>query len=88
MKTIPPGSTVGIIGGGQLGRMLAMAAAQLGYRVHVLDPDVQLPTMPTVLRSQHLPTASMLPRTSSRTSMRRISILLQRVFQFFRLYRR
>ena len=41
MKTIPPGSTVGIIGGGQLGRMLAMAAAQLGYRVHVLDPDVQ-----------------------------------------------
>ncbi len=39
MKTIPPGSTIGIIGGGQLGRMLAMAAAQLGYRVHVLDPD-------------------------------------------------
>jgi 5-(carboxyamino)imidazole ribonucleotide synthase len=39
MKTIPPGSTIGIIGGGQLGRMLAIAAAQLGYRVHVLDPD-------------------------------------------------
>lgn len=39
MKTIPPGSTIGIIGGGQLGRMLAMAAAQLGYRVHILDPD-------------------------------------------------
>lgn len=39
MRTIPPGSTVGIIGGGQLGRMLAMAAAQLGYRVHILDPD-------------------------------------------------
>ena len=36
--TIPPGSTIGIIGGGQLGRMLAMAAAQLGYRCHVLDP--------------------------------------------------
>ena len=35
---IPPGSTIGIIGGGQLGRMLAMAAAQLGYRCHVLDP--------------------------------------------------
>jgi len=37
--TIPPGSTIGIIGGGQLGRMLAMAAAQLGYRTHVYAPD-------------------------------------------------
>ena len=36
--TIPPGSVIGIVGGGQLGRMLAMAAAQLGYRCHVLDP--------------------------------------------------
>ena len=36
---IPPGSTIGIIGGGQLGRMLAMAAAQLGYRCHVYAPD-------------------------------------------------
>jgi 5-(carboxyamino)imidazole ribonucleotide synthase len=35
---VPPGSTIGIIGGGQLGRMLAMAAAQLGYRCHVFDP--------------------------------------------------
>ncbi len=41
MRTIPPGSTVGIIGGGQLGRMLALAAAQLGYRAHILDPDIQ-----------------------------------------------
>ncbi len=41
MRTIPPGSTIGIIGGGQLGRMLAMAAAQLGYRVHILDPDAE-----------------------------------------------
>ena len=35
---IPPGSTIGIVGGGQLGRMLAVAAAQLGYRCHVFDP--------------------------------------------------
>jgi 5-(carboxyamino)imidazole ribonucleotide synthase len=35
---IPPGATIGILGGGQLGRMLAMAAAQLGYRCHVYDP--------------------------------------------------
>ena len=37
--TLPPGSTIGIIGGGQLGRMLAMAAAQLGYRTHIYAPD-------------------------------------------------
>ena len=36
---IPPGETIGILGGGQLGRMLAMAAAQLGYRVHVYSPE-------------------------------------------------
>ena len=38
---IPPGSTIGIIGGGQLGRMLSVAAAQLGYRCHVFDPHEQ-----------------------------------------------
>lgn len=36
--TLPPGSTIGIIGGGQLGRMIALAAAPLGYRCHVFDP--------------------------------------------------
>lgn len=36
---IPPGSTIGILGGGQLGRMTAMAARSLGYHVHVMDPD-------------------------------------------------
>jgi 5-(carboxyamino)imidazole ribonucleotide synthase len=36
--TIPPGSTIGIIGGGQLGRMLSIAAANLGYRCHIFDP--------------------------------------------------
>ena len=36
--TIPPGSTIGIVGGGQLGRMLSVAAAQLGYRCHIFDP--------------------------------------------------
>lgn len=35
---ISPGSTIGIIGGGQLGRMLSIAAAQLGYRSHIFDP--------------------------------------------------
>ena len=35
---LPPGSTIGIVGGGQLGRMMAQAAARLGYRCHVYDP--------------------------------------------------
>jgi 5-(carboxyamino)imidazole ribonucleotide synthase len=35
---IAPGATIGIVGGGQLGRMLGIAAAQLGYRCHILDP--------------------------------------------------
>lgn len=33
-----PGSIIGILGGGQLGRMMALAAARLGYRCHILDP--------------------------------------------------
>jgi 5-(carboxyamino)imidazole ribonucleotide synthase len=39
--TLPPGGTIGILGGGQLGRMTAMAAARLGYRTHVFanEPD-------------------------------------------------
>jgi 5-(carboxyamino)imidazole ribonucleotide synthase len=41
--TIAPGSTIGIIGGGQLGRMLSVAAAQLGYRCHIFDPHEHPP---------------------------------------------
>lgn len=41
--TVPPLSTIGIIGGGQLGRMLAVAAAQLGYRCHIFAPDARSP---------------------------------------------
>ena len=40
-RMIPPGSTIGIIGGGQLGRMLSIAAAQLGYKTHIYDPHEQ-----------------------------------------------
>ena len=35
MSSIAPGATIGILGGGQLGRMIAIAAAQLGYRTHL-----------------------------------------------------
>ena len=40
---ILPGETVGVVGGGQLGRMFAYAAHRMGYCVHVLDPDPQSP---------------------------------------------
>jgi 5-(carboxyamino)imidazole ribonucleotide synthase len=44
MSVIPPGSTIGVLGGGQLGRMFAMAARRLGYRVHTLAPEDDTPT--------------------------------------------
>lgn len=42
-EPLPPGAAIGIIGGGQLGRMLAMAAARLGYDTVVLEPDPHSP---------------------------------------------
>ncbi|SOE16341.1 5-(carboxyamino)imidazole ribonucleotide synthase [Hoeflea halophila] len=42
-EALAPGSFIGIIGGGQLGRMLAMAAARLGYRTIILEPDSNAP---------------------------------------------
>ena len=41
--TVRPGGLIGILGGGQLGRMTAMAARTMGYRVRVLDPDAACP---------------------------------------------
>ena len=52
---LPPGSTVGILGGGQLGRMLAVAAARLGLRVHVYDPDPAAPAAETAARHHAAP---------------------------------
>lgn len=42
-KVLLPGATIGILGGGQLGRMTAMAARGFGYRVQVMDPDPSCP---------------------------------------------
>src|SRR6059058_2118441 len=43
-SAILPGSTVGVLGSGQLGRMFAIAARRMGYRVHTLSPDNDTPT--------------------------------------------
>ncbi|OYW03607.1 MAG: 5-(carboxyamino)imidazole ribonucleotide synthase [Acidiphilium sp. 37-64-53] len=40
---LPPNATIGIVGGGQLGRMSAMAAARLGYRCHIFTPEPDAP---------------------------------------------
>jgi 5-(carboxyamino)imidazole ribonucleotide synthase len=40
---LPPNATIGIVGGGQLGRMSAIAAARLGYRCHILTPEADSP---------------------------------------------
>lgn len=47
-----PGATIGIVGGGQLGRMLAAAAQRCGYRVHVLAPEPDPPA--AVLANRHV----------------------------------
>ncbi|WP_394887620.1 5-(carboxyamino)imidazole ribonucleotide synthase [Mesorhizobium sp. AaZ16] len=49
-QALVAGSTIGIIGGGQLGRMLAMAAARLGYRTIILEPQADCPAAQTANR--------------------------------------
>jgi 5-(carboxyamino)imidazole ribonucleotide synthase len=44
MKGIGPGATIGVLGSGQLGRMFAIAARRMGYRVHTFSPDDDTPT--------------------------------------------
>ncbi|GBQ09017.1 5-(carboxyamino)imidazole ribonucleotide synthase [Saccharibacter floricola] len=47
---LPPGSTIGIIGGGQLGRMSAVAASRLGYHVHILSASTPAPAAETAAK--------------------------------------
>ena len=44
VKRVLPGSTIGVLGSGQLGRMFAIAARRMGYRVHTFSPDRDSPT--------------------------------------------
>jgi 5-(carboxyamino)imidazole ribonucleotide synthase len=43
-KAVLPGSTIGVLGSGQLGRMFTIAARRMGYRVHTFSPDEDTPT--------------------------------------------
>ena len=44
MKPILPGATIGVLGSGQLGRMLAIEARKMGYRIHTFSPENDTPT--------------------------------------------
>jgi 5-(carboxyamino)imidazole ribonucleotide synthase len=50
-RPLVPGAVIGILGGGQLGRMLAMAAARLGFETHIFSPDPQSCALDVVRRS-------------------------------------
>ena len=41
--TLAPGAVIGILGGGQLGRMLSVAASRLGFRTHIYEPGADAP---------------------------------------------
>ncbi|MEY4690275.1 MAG: hypothetical protein RIT19_600 [Verrucomicrobiota bacterium] len=49
-RIIAPGATLGVLGGGQLGRMFAIAARRLGYRIHVFCPEEDAPAAPVADR--------------------------------------
>ena len=69
LPPIAPPATIGILGGGQLGRMLALAARAMGYRIAVLDPDPDCPTAPSpIARSSPATTTS-----AARFGSRRVS---------------
>jgi len=48
LSPLPPGSRIGILGGGQLGRMIVLAAARLGYRAHIFCPQEDEPALQVV----------------------------------------
>ena len=71
--------TIGILGGGQLGQMLSMAAARLGFKTHIFEPSANPPAsnvssdlhkqnMMITTNLKNLPQALMLLLTSSKTS--------------------
>jgi len=50
-RPVPPGGVLGVLGGGQLGRMTALAAARLGYRAHIYAPEADAPAAEVAWRT-------------------------------------
>lgn len=63
MPITPPGSTIGIVGGGQLGRMLARAASRMGYKTHIFTPERDSP-------ASHVATATTVGAYQDATALR------------------
>ena len=55
VSPVPPGGTIGILGGGQLGRMLALAAARLGLKAHIYSPEADAPAFSVAAAHSHAP---------------------------------
>ena len=64
VERLMPGATIGIIGGGQLGRMMALSARYMGFRIGVLDPTPDCPTA-QVADSKSLPNTTTSPRSEN-----------------------
>ena len=64
---LPPGATLGVLGGGQLARMWSHAAQSMGYRTAVLDPDANSP--PGLISHVHVPTAYLDPQGLARMAL-------------------
>ena len=63
---ILPGATVGVLGSGQLGRMFALAARRMGYRVHTFSPERDTPTGQVADARSPPPTTTWMPSAPSR----------------------
>ena len=61
-RPLSPGSTIGILGGGQLGRMLALAAARLGLKTHIFEPGADCPAATRCSHAFALISAAILSR--------------------------
>ena len=75
---ILPGSTIGFLGGGQLGRMTAMAARSMGYDVAVLDPDPSCPAGPV---ATHVVTAPYADADAAAALARRCAVVTLEIEQ-------
>ena len=72
MTALPPGSTIGILGGGQLGRMLAVAAAQLGFDVAIYTDEADSPASRVAAQTA---VADYLDRTALAAFARRVDVV-------------
>ncbi len=72
-KPVPPGGTIGIIGGGQLGRMLSLAAARLGLKTCIYNdtPDAPAEGTPHVVLTGRVVMGSVSVRGPKRPLLRR-----------------